>query len=63
MVVQVTIDQGGRLVGVRLSGGCPHGVLCEDGLRTIRASAPFPPLPADLGERLQIDVPLNYVFE
>ena len=34
----------------------------EAGLRTLRASAPFPPLPSGLGESVRVDVPLKYDF-
>ena len=61
VLVQVTVDRAGRLRGARLSGACPHPVLCDDALRTIRASAPFPALPADLGDSLKIEIPVNYV--
>jgi len=60
VVVQVTVDRHGRLVAARVLGRCPHALLCDDGLRTLRASAPFPPLPSGLGESVRIDVPLNY---
>jgi protein TonB len=63
VVVQVTIDRAGRLRGARLSGACPHPMLCDDALRTIRAAAPFSPLPGELGESLQIEVPLRYDFQ
>jgi outer membrane biosynthesis protein TonB len=33
------------------------------GMRTVRATAPFPPPPADLGQTLQVDLPLNYALE
>jgi len=60
VVVQVTVDRHGRLVAARVLSRCPHALLCDDGLRTLRASAPFPPLPPGLGESVRIDVPLNY---
>jgi protein TonB len=63
VVVQVTVDRGGRLVGARLNGSCPHALLCQDALQTVRAAAPFPPLPRDLGDSLQIDVPIKYQFQ
>jgi protein TonB len=63
VVVQITVDRAGRLTAARLRGPCPHAILCEDALRTVRSAAPFSPLPHDLGEALQLDVPLNYAFE
>ncbi len=63
VVVQVTVDRNGRLLAARIAGSCPHRLLCDDGLRTVRASAPFPALPADLGESLRIEIPLKYDFQ
>ena len=60
VVVQVTVDRNGRLLAARIAGSCPHRLLCDDGLRTVRASAPFPALPADLGDSLRIEIPLKY---
>ena len=62
VIVQVTVDRNGRLLAARLAGSCPHQLLCEDGLRTVRAAAPFPALPADLGDTLRIEIPLKYDF-
>jgi periplasmic protein TonB len=63
VVVQVTVDRNGRLLAARIAGSCPHQLLCDDGLRTVRASAPFPALPADLGDSLRIEIPLKYDFQ
>ena len=63
VVVQVTVDRSGRLLAARIAGSCPHRLLCDDGLRTVRASAPFPALPADLGDSLRIEIPLKYDFQ
>ena len=63
VVVQVTVDRNGRLLAARLSGSCPHQVLCQDGLRTVQAAAPFPPLPPDLGDSLRFEIPLKYDFQ
>jgi len=63
VIVQVTVDRSGRLLAARIAGSCPHRLLCDDGLRTVRASAPFPALPADLGESLRIEIPLKYDFQ
>ena len=62
VVIQVTVDRNGRLLAARVAGSCPHQLLCEDGLRTVRAAAPFPALPADLGDTLRIEIPLKYDF-
>jgi protein TonB len=63
VIVQVMIDRAGRLVGARLRGACPHALLCDHALRTVRAAAPFAPLPPELGEALQVELPLAYTFE
>jgi protein TonB len=60
VLVQVTVDRAGRLRGARLAGACPHPMLCEDALRTVRAAAPFPALPAALGDSLKIEIPIDY---
>jgi protein TonB len=64
VVVEVTVDRQGALRHARLRGACPHTLLCDDALRTVRAAAPFAPLPPDLlGDAVPIDVPLRYDFE
>jgi protein TonB len=64
VVVEITVDRRGELRRARLSGPCPHTILCDDALRAVRAAAPFAPLPADLiGETQQFEVPLNYALQ
>jgi periplasmic protein TonB len=63
VVVEVTVDRNGRLLTARLAGSCPHQLLCEDGMRTVRAAAPFPALPAGLGDALRFEIPLKYDFQ
>lgn len=63
VTVEVTVARNGRLVRAQLTRRCPHAILCEDALATIRAAAPFPPLPAELGEAARIEVPLAYAIE
>jgi protein TonB len=62
VLLNVSIGRDGRLLEVRLAGRCPHAILCADGLRTIRAAAPFPPIPAELGPSITVEVPLIYAF-
>ena len=63
VVMLLAIDGGGRLVGLRTAGACPHEILCEAAARTIREAAPFPPPPAALGGGLQAEMPLSYRLE
>jgi protein TonB len=63
VVMRVAIDATGRLTGLRLVGACAHQVLCEAASRTLLASAPFPPPPAELGGSIAVDVPLAYRLE
>lgn len=64
VIVEVTVDRQGALRNARLRGVCPHTLLCDDALRTVRAAAPFGALPTDLpGDVVAIDVPLRYDFE
>jgi protein TonB len=63
VLVRVSIDKSGRLLGVGLAGGCPHELLCEAAQRTIRDAAPFPVPPGELGASIQVDVPLVYQLE
>jgi protein TonB len=63
VLVTVAIHRNGQLLDVKLAGRCPHAILCADGLRTLRAAAPFPPIPSELGDSLVIEVPLTYAFE
>lgn len=63
VTVEVTVARNGRLVRAQITRRCPHAILCEDALATIRAAAPFPPLPAELGEAARIEVPLAYAIE
>jgi TonB family protein len=64
VIVEVTVDRQGALRHARLRGACPHTLLCDDALRTVRAAAPFGPLPPDLmGDAVPIEIPLRYDFE
>lgn len=60
VLLKVKIDPRGRVVDVSLIGQCPHALLCEDAVRTVRAASPFPPPPTELAGLIQVEVPMNY---
>lgn len=63
VVVRASVLPTGALWSARVLGDCPHRILCAAAERTVRAAAPFPPPPAELGGAISIDVPLNYRLE
>lgn len=60
VILHVSIDGSGRVLGLRPVGACAFEILCEDAARTIREAAPFPAPPPALAEGVLVDVPLNY---
>ncbi|WP_375772865.1 TonB family protein [Archangium gephyra] len=63
VTLRVSIDRSGQLLGMRVQGPCPHAMLCDAALRTVRESVPFPPPPAELGASIAVDVPFQYRLE
>jgi protein TonB len=63
VTLRVSIDSDGQLLGIRVQGACPHAMLCDAALRTVRESVPFPPPPAELGGGFAVDVPFQYRLE
>ncbi len=63
VTLRVSIDSSGQLLGMRVQGACPHRLLCDAALRTVRESVPFPPPPAELGGSIAVDVPFQYRLE
>lgn len=63
VVVRASVLPTGALGSARIIGDCPQRILCAAAERTVRAAAPFPPPPAELGGAISIDVPLNYRLE
>lgn len=63
VTLRVSIGHGGQLLGMRVQGPCPHPMLCDAALRTVRESVPFPPPPAELGGSIAVDVPFQYRLE
>ena len=58
VVVRVVVDDMGALVSAVIAQGDENFEAAS--LDAVRRAAPFPPLPASLGERLVFDVPLYY---
>jgi periplasmic protein TonB len=63
VVVRASVLPTGALWSARTLGDCPQRILCGAAERTVRAAAPFPPPPAELGGAISIDVPLSYRLE
>jgi periplasmic protein TonB len=63
VTLRVSIDRSGQLLGMRVQGHCPHPMLCDAALRTVRESVPFPPPPSELGGSIAVDVPFQYRLE
>lgn len=63
VLVRVRVDGAGKLVSAALAGACPHEILCEAALQTVRASSPFPAPPRELGATIEMTVPLTYRLE
>ncbi len=63
VIVELTLDGRGQLLGVRTRGACREELLCEAALRTVRAASPFPPPPPALAGGLVVEVPLTYKLQ
>jgi len=59
--LRISIAASGRVLGVTPTCGESHEPLLDAALKSVSSAAPFPPLPAALGGRLTLDVPV--VFE
>lgn len=59
--LRVSIAASGRVLGVTPTCGAAQEPLLQAALKSVSSAAPFPPLPAALGARLTLDVPV--VFE
>ncbi|MFP2927548.1 energy transducer TonB [Pyxidicoccus sp. 3LG] len=60
LVVQISVDARGRLLGLKVLGYCPHYVLCDAAMQAVRDAAPFPPPPPELGGRVTVELPFNF---
>jgi protein TonB len=59
--LRVVVAASGRVLGVTPTCGTHQPPLLDAALASVSNAAPFPPLPAVLGQRLTVDVPV--VFE
>jgi protein TonB len=59
--LRVVVAASGRVLGVTPTCGTGQRPLLDAALASVSNAAPFPPLPAALGQRLTVDVPV--VFE
>jgi protein TonB len=63
VIVRVRVNGTGVLIHAAVMGECPHEVLCEDALRTVRAASPFPSPPSALGALIDVSLPVSYRLE
>jgi TonB family protein len=61
--LRVVVAASGRVVGVTPTCGGSHQPLVEAALASVSSAAPFAPLPAALGQRLTIDVPVVFALD
>jgi protein TonB len=62
VLVAFTVGGSGEPSAIRAADGPHHPHLVEAAVRSVKAAAPFAPLPAELAE-LQIEVPIAFVLE
>ena len=60
VMLRVSISPQGRLLELEQIGRCPHPVLCEAALKTMRNAEPFPPPPPELGNPCVFELPFRY---
>jgi TonB family protein len=58
--LRIAIAASGRVLGVTPTCGTSHEPLLQAALNSVSSAAPFPPLPAALGGRLTLDVPVVF---
>lgn len=63
VLVTFTVEKSGRPGEIRAADGPHHPHLIEAAVRSVKAAAPFAPLPAELETELRIEVPLAFVLE
>lgn len=62
IIVRVVVDGTGKLLSATVVEGEEVPLLARAAITTINAAQPFPPPPAILGDRVQVDVTLNYTL-
>lgn len=62
VIVRVIVDGAGKLLSANVVEGEEVPLLARAAIATINAAQPFPPPPAILGNRVQVDVTLNYTL-
>jgi protein TonB len=60
VMLRVSINAQGRLLELEQIGRCPHPVLCDSALETVRNAEPFPPPPPELGTPFILELPFRY---
>ncbi|MFL5350435.1 MAG: TonB family protein [Hyalangium sp.] len=60
VMLRLSISSQGQLLSMELLGRCPHPVLCDSAQETVRAAAPFPPPPPELGNPCLLELPFRY---
>jgi periplasmic protein TonB len=58
--LRISIGASGGVLGVTPTCGASHEPLLAAALKSVSSAAPFPPLPAALGGRLTLDVPVVF---
>jgi periplasmic protein TonB len=61
--LRISIGASGGVLGVTPTCGTSHEPLLTAALKSVSSAAPFPPLPAALGGRLTLDVPVVFQLD
>jgi protein TonB len=61
--LRISIGASGGVLGVTPTCGASHEPLLAAALQSVSSAAPFPPLPAALGARLTLDVPVVFQLD
>jgi periplasmic protein TonB len=61
--LRISIAASGSVLGITPTCGTSHEPLLSAALKSVSSAAPFPPLPAALGGRLTLDVPVVFQLD